>query len=189
MHQDQTDTHARFYATIWPHAAMVLRSAQILVRHAADAEDLAQVVLMKAFKAMNQLTDGSDPRPWLLKILRNAGIDRLRSREGRDPMSSIERVGEIEDRSTTSELVRVSSDDPDALIEQISDQQVIDALAELPDEMRWALLLVDVEGMTQEDAAQVLEVAVGTIKSRTHRGRAMLRGALLPLAREYRLVK
>jgi RNA polymerase sigma-70 factor (ECF subfamily) len=65
---------------------------------------------------------------------------------------------------------------------------MIQALQRLPEEIRWTLLLVDVEGMDHADAAAVLGVPVGTVKSRAHRGRAMLREALLPMARDLRLI-
>jgi RNA polymerase sigma-70 factor (ECF subfamily) len=77
---------------------------------------------------------------------------------------------------------------PERVLDEFSDRQVIDALQRLPEEIRLTLLLVDVEQLRHEDAADVLQVPVGTIKSRAHRGRAMLRAALLPLARELRLV-
>jgi RNA polymerase sigma-70 factor (ECF subfamily) len=77
---------------------------------------------------------------------------------------------------------------PESVLNAFSDQQVIDALRALPEEIRLTLLLVDVEGLDQRDAAGILDVPVGTIKSRAHRGRAMLRESLLPLARELRLI-
>jgi RNA polymerase sigma-70 factor, ECF subfamily len=70
------------------------------------------------------------------------------------------------------------------LLEAFSDAQVIEALLELPEEMRWTLLLVDVEGLSLSEAAQVMAVPEGTVKSRCHRGRSLLRATLLPLARE-----
>jgi len=70
-----------------------------------------------------------------------------------------------------------------------SDADVIDGLQGIAEELRWTLLLVDVEGMDHRDAAEVLGVPVGTIKSRVHRARAMLRQVLLPLARQRRLVR
>ena len=75
-----------------------------------------------------------------------------------------------------------ASDDPQAALEGFSDQEVIDALQALPAEIRWTLLLLDVEGLSIQEAAGVLEIPTGTIKSRAHRGRAMLREKLLPMA-------
>jgi RNA polymerase sigma-70 factor (ECF subfamily) len=74
-------------------------------------------------------------------------------------------------------------------LNEFSDAEVIKALQHLPEEIRWTLLLVTVEEMDQADAAGVLGVPVGTVKSRLHRGRMMLRQALLPLARDRRVVR
>jgi len=71
-------------------------------------------------------------------------------------------------------------DEPDHLLENFTDRRMIVALKELPKEIRWALLLMDVEGLDQRETAEVLEIPVGTVKSRTHRGRDMLRAALQP---------
>ena len=79
-------------------------------------------------------------------------------------------------------------DNPQAVLQGFGDAQIIEALKQLPEEIRWSLLLVDVEQLDQTEAARVLDVPVGTIKSRLHRGRAMLRAALSPLARQMRLI-
>jgi RNA polymerase sigma-70 factor (ECF subfamily) len=79
-------------------------------------------------------------------------------------------------------------DDPHALLQRFSDRHMIQALQCLPEEIRWTLLLVDVEGIDHAEAAAILGVPVGTVKSRAHRGRRMLREALLPLAKELRLI-
>lgn len=79
--------------------------------------------------------------------------------------------------------------DAAALLEQFADVEVIKALQALPEEMRWTLLLVDVEGLDFATAAEILNVPVGTVKSRAHRGRAMLKEKLLGKAKEYRLIR
>jgi len=79
--------------------------------------------------------------------------------------------------------------DADAMLQQFSDQSVIDALRELPDDMRWTLLLVDVEGLDIAEAATVLEVAPGTVKSRCHRARALLKTRLQANAGESDQIK
>jgi len=152
------------------------------------ADDLAQETLLKAFRALGA---DHDPRgnlkAWLFVILRNTWTDRLRKK--RDEVSLAE-VG-FEPRNYTSDVAITSEfgNDPQALMEIFSDQQVIDALKSLPEEIRWTLLLVDVEGVGVQDAAAILEVPSGTIKSRAHRGRAALRQILLPMALERRLIK
>jgi RNA polymerase sigma-70 factor (ECF subfamily) len=172
----------RFYDELWPHLPAVVRVAQILCGrgHAADAEDLAQETMLKAYRSIGQLRPGSEARAWLLTILRHARTDRVRAASAtagtvslsdlpQEPAGARESVGP--DR-------RAVVEDPDALLEAFSDAEIIAALGRLPEEIRWTLLLVDVEGMDHAEAAAVLDVPVGTIKSRAHRGRRMLRGEL-----------
>jgi RNA polymerase sigma-70 factor, ECF subfamily len=180
----------RFYDLVWPLLPAVLRTAQILVGNAADAEDLAQETMLKAFRGIDRFKEGTDVRAWLLAILRNARVDRLRSAAASDASVSLDRLdldppGGGEQAELDWQALR---DDPQMVLNEFSDQQVIDALPELPEDIRWTLLLVDVEGMDQAEAGDVLGVPVGTVKSRLHRGRAMLRQALLPLARDRRVV-
>lgn len=170
----------RFYAELWPHRAVVLRTAQLLTRDNALAEDLAQETLLKAFAAIERFEAGTDARAWLVSILRNARIDHARQHARRARDVSLEQLAEdpaaeeIDGPANSA----TSSIDPRDILEAFSDQQVIDALGALPEEIRWTLLLVDVEQMDHHDAARILDVPVGTIKSRAHRGRAMLRRRL-----------
>jgi RNA polymerase sigma-70 factor (ECF subfamily) len=179
----------KFHQFIWPHRSVVLRLAQILTGNAAEAEDLAQETLLKAFKAILTLTDGSNPKAWLMRILRNARIDRLRAaRPSAGHLSLDELELDPPDNRPEAPDVHPGLHDPQEVLNAFSDQQMILALQDLPEDIRWTLLLVDVEGMDHKDAAELLDVPLGTIKSRTHRGRAMLRKTLLPLARQMRLV-
>ena len=182
------DSNTRFYAEVWPHAAAVLRTAQFLCGNDAEAEDLAQEVMLKAFGHLDQYRAGSDMKAWLMAILRNTRIDRLRATAARQRDVSLEQLDldplapvEAQDAEVWSE--------PEAILQAFSDRDLSKALRQLPDEIRWTLLLVDVEGMDHADAARVLGVPVGTIKSRAHRGRTMLREALTPLARELRMIR
>jgi RNA polymerase sigma-70 factor (ECF subfamily) len=184
---DHEQATRRFYDLIWPHRADVLRVAQFLSRNSAAAEDLAQETLLKAFRGIDRLVAGPDVKAWLLLILRNTWRDRMRSEAGRAPEASLDTL--CEEPATQTDAAAETWGEPGAIFETFSDQQVIDALQALPEEIRWTLLLVDVEGMTLQEAADVLEVPVGTIKSRAHRGRRMLREVLLPLAREMKLIE
>ena len=177
----------RFYRLVWPERAGVLRLAAVLTRSSVEAEELAQDALVKAFKAIDTFEEGTDVRAWLAAILRNARIDRLRA-AGLRPAMSIDDLPFEPVQPAASISVEAQWQEPREILESFSDQQVIDALAAVPEEIRWTLLLVDVEGLDQVDAGRVLAIPVGTVKSRLHRGRAMLRAALLPLARDRRLV-
>jgi len=179
-----SDRTARFYRLIWPQAAVVLRYARVLTHRQADAEDLSQETMLKAFKALDSLHDESGVRAWVLKILRNCHIDRGRSLARKMEVSYAAMELELAAPDTLAQGVDT---DPDALLNEFSDEEVIEALRELPEEIRWTLLLVDVEGMADKDAAGVMGVPVGTVKSRLHRGRKMLYQALLPVAKDLRM--
>jgi RNA polymerase sigma-70 factor (ECF subfamily) len=186
-----TEATSRFDALVWPHAAALLRTARFLLRDPAEADDVAQETLVKAFKALDSFQEGTDVKAWLMTILRNTRIDHLRRRATRGDEVSLDGLP-FEPASAESaggQDADPAWDDPQALLQQFSDRHVIQALQRLPEEIRWTLLLVDVEGMDHADAAAVLGVPVGTVKSRAHRGRAMLRDALLPVARELRLIR
>lgn len=177
-----TDRAARFYELVWPHAATVLRVARMLTHSHADAEDLSQEAMLKAFRAIESLHDPKDARPWLLAILRHCHIDRTRRRK---PTVSCDAL-KI-DFPAPAEPDLVHGTDAEALLESFSNEEMVGALRRLPSDIRWTLLLVDVEGLSEADAARVLSVPTGTIKSRLHRGRRMLFELLRPLAARLRL--
>jgi RNA polymerase sigma-70 factor, ECF subfamily len=182
----------RFYDALWPHMAIVLRTAQILCGgNCAEAEDLAQETMLNAFRSIDQFQPATDARAWLLTILRHARVDRIRSLVSTSGVLSFNHLRqEPQGRPESPELDRQAIvEDPDVVLEQLSDADMISAIARLPEEMRWTLLLVDVEGMDQKEAAEILDVPLGTIKSRAHRGRMMLRDGLLPLAKRLRITR
>ncbi|HVT90827.1 MAG TPA: sigma-70 family RNA polymerase sigma factor [Tepidisphaeraceae bacterium] len=182
---DQQEATKRFYDLIWPHRSVVLRIAQMMTRRLHEAEDLAQDTLMKAFKAIEQFDPQSDAKKWLLSILRNARIDRIRASASSAGNVSLDQLPmEIEDSQETSHSGGDENwNDPRRMLEQFSDRDMIAALQDLSEEIRWTLLLVDVEGLDHHEAAAILNVPVGTIKSRAHRGRAMVRQSLLAVSR------
>jgi RNA polymerase sigma-70 factor (ECF subfamily) len=185
---DQEQATRRFYDLVWPHRADVLRVAQFLCRDHSLAEDLAQETLLKAFRGARAVAGSKDVKRWLLVILRNAWTDRLRATKHAElSLESLahEPASEPQAEAADAELWQ----NPQRLMDGFSDQEVIDALKALPEEIRWTLLLVDIEGLGVDEAAVILKVPSGTIKSRAHRGRAMLRQRLLPLARERRMVE
>ena len=194
MKHTPTDSHTedarrdRFYAEIWPEAAMLMRTAISLMPgpgKTAEAEDLVQETLLKAFKAIDQLEPGSHPRAWLLTMLRRTWIDRWRKRERR-PDGNAAALDSVAEPTVEIQLGEHDGDwtDPESLLSRFGDQDIIKALQLLPEAYRWALLLVDVQALSVEEAAKTLGVAPGTIKSRLHRGRAMLRDQLHGYASE-----
>jgi RNA polymerase sigma-70 factor (ECF subfamily) len=174
-----------FYELVWPQRSMVLRTARFLTSHAADADDLAQETLVKAFKSIAQFnpaaraTPEASVRGWLTAILRNTRIDRLRA-TGRQSDAKAVSLDQADLDFPAPEAATEALDgrDPEALLEQLSDADLIRALRALPEEIRWTLLLVDVEQMDHAEAARILGIPEGTVKSRAHRGREMMRDRL-----------
>jgi RNA polymerase sigma-70 factor (ECF subfamily) len=182
------DANKRFYAELWPHAAAILRTAQFLCHNDAEADDLVQEVMLKAFRHIDQLVDPSGAKAWLMTILRTTRLDRIRAAgKAAKDISLHDLVADP--AANESHVPDPVWDEPESLLQAFSDRQVIDALKKLPEDIRWTLMLVDIEGVDQAEAAEILQVPVGTIKSRASRGRGMLRVALTPLAKELRMTR
>lgn len=177
----------RFKALTWPHVDALLRTARYLARNQPDAEDLVQETMLKAMRSIETFQQGTDAKAWLMAILRNTHIDRLRAQKRRGPAVSVEAAAiepaAPDDAAPFEAEPAWDGVNPDALLSRIDDAALAEALTRLPDEMRWTLLLVDVEQLDHRAAAEVLGVAEGTIKSRASRGRAMLREQLMDLAK------
>ncbi len=174
---DHDEATRRFYAHIWPHRAMVLRTARFLTRKYAEADDLAQETLVKAFKSIALFDPASNAKGWISAILRNTWIDHLRAAGRHVPALSVEEHDvDVPDRRTAT--LEADPGDPAALLERFTDADIIKALRTLPEEIRWTLLLVDVEALDHSQAAEILGIPEGTVKSRAHRGRRMLRECL-----------
>ncbi len=171
----------RFKELCWPHLQTVMRTAVYLCRNQTIAEDLAQDTMIKAARSIDPFTDGTNVRAWLLTILRRTHIDFLRRNRHRAGELSIN----AENARQIPEPITPATDpteprwvEPDQMLERFEDEDIVAGLKSLPDAIRWTLLLVDVEQLEHVQAARILDVPIGTIKSRAHRGRKMLKAYL-----------
>lgn len=163
---DAADAFERY---VLPEIEVLLRVAQSLTRHRADAEDLVQDTLLRAHRSIGTF-DGRHPRAWLLTILRNTNINRNRRQRPellRDPDVVEERSGAME-----------APERADASVDRMLDHEVAVALDALDEPFRSVVDLVDVDGLTYAEAAEVLDIPVGTVMSRLHRARARIRDHL-----------
>lgn len=173
----QTDN---FEEVALPHLNAVYRAAVALCGRPSDADDLVQATLLKAFERFDSFQAGTNCKAWLLKILRNIWIDQLRRQKVRGTVLPIaeEIIAQAPPRDET-----VWSN-PQDLLDNFSDEQVINALSKLPEDQRFTLFLIDVEQLSQEEVAEITRVAVGTVKSRTSRARGNLKEKLTSYARQ-----
>lgn len=151
----------------------------------ADAEDLLQDSALRAFTSFDQLRDPAAARAWLFTILTRTHLNRVRSARRRAEATSTD-LDESAFEAALAEWVPMRS--PAQEVERWElGEQLVRALDQLPDELSGAVWLVDVEGFTQREAANMQDVPEGTIASRLFRGRRRLRSALETPAREVRI--
>jgi len=161
------------------------RTALRMTRSEADAEDLVQETYIKALRFRDQFTPGTNLKAWLFRILTNTFINSYRRRQTQPEFTELEDVDEFSLYRRMSDL-RTSSapGDPEAeLMSGLVDSEVKDALAELPEKFR-SVVLLDVEGFSYKEIAEMLDIPIGTVMSRLHRGRKFLQKRLLDLAQQ-----
>jgi RNA polymerase sigma-70 factor (ECF subfamily) len=162
-----------FALHVAPEVEVLLRVALTLTRHHADAEDLVQDTLVRAFRACDRF-DGAHPRAWLLTILRNTHLNRIRTR--RPDLLEDAEWDRVHSASWPGTAPQVSPEE--VVMQDVFDDLVEQALDDLPDVHADAIRLVDLDGLSYAEAAEVLGVPVGTVMSRLHRGRARIRASL-----------
>ena len=174
-----------FEAEALRHLDALYRTALRMTRSEADAEDLVQETYIRAFRFREQFTLGTNMKAWLFRILTNTFINTYRRKAAQPEVTDLEGVDEFSlYRRMAGDRAASSSPDPEAeLLSRVVDTEVTDALEELPEKFRTTVLL-DVEGFSYKEIAEMLSIPIGTVMSRLHRGRKFLQKRLYDLARE-----
>jgi RNA polymerase sigma-70 factor (ECF subfamily) len=174
-----------FEAEALRHLDALYRTALRMTRSEADAEDLVQETYIRAFRFREQFTLGTNMKAWLFRILTNTFINTYRRKAAQPDVTDLDGVDEFSlYRRMADDRAASSSPDPEAeLMKSVVDTEVTDALQELPEKFRTTVLL-DVEGFSYKEIAEMLSVPIGTVMSRLHRGRKFLQKRLYDLARE-----
>lgn len=151
-------------------------------RNPSDAEDLVQETYLKAFRAWRQFEPGTNLKAWMFRILTNTFISSYRKERREPTIVSADGRGDFD---LYQNLLEYVSPDPSAeseVLERMVDEDVKQALSDLPDSFRMAVVLSDVEGFSYKEIAEMLGIPIGTVMSRLHRGRKTLQKALWNLA-------
>src|SRR4051794_33559952 len=158
-------------------ADQVYRVARRLVGSREEAEDLVQDTYARAFRSWQQYQPGTNLRAWLLRIATNLNIDRGR-RVQRAPDQTPLEEGDYYLYNRLESTMPDENPDEERVLERLSQNAVVDALSEVPHDFRDVLVLVDIGEFSYAEAAQILDIPVGTVMSRLHRGRRILKQQL-----------
>jgi RNA polymerase sigma-70 factor, ECF subfamily len=174
---EQMAARARFEHDVIPFMGQLYPAALRMTRNSSDAEDLIQETFAKAFAGFHQFKPDTNLRAWLHRILANTFINSYRKKR-REPVQDLG-VDFQEDWQTSSDPLTppVPSAEAQAL-ERLADSEILRALRELPAEFRVAIYLADVEGYPYREIANIMDIPLGTVMSRLHRGRGKLRQRL-----------
>jgi len=180
-----SDRRARFEREMLPHLDALYRVALRLTGgSAADADDLVQETMLKAYRGLDGFTPGTNAKGWLLTILRHAFINEYRRRSRRPETMDLDTAEAI------AAFPEEGLPDPrERFFDGIVDEALLRAVDQLPEAFREAVVLSDIEGLNYQETAQVLGIPVGTVKSRLFRGRRLLKGRLYRYAVEMGYVK
>ena len=172
---EQERDRVRFEEEVLELSDQVYRVARRLVSSREEAEDLVQDTYARAFRSWRSYTPGTNLRAWLLRILTNLNIDRGR-REQRTPAAQPMEEG---DYFLYNRLEESSgSNDEERVADRLSQEGVVQALSAVPHDFRDVIVLVDIGDFSYQEAAQILDIPIGTVMSRLHRGRRVLKSEL-----------
>jgi RNA polymerase sigma-70 factor, ECF subfamily len=180
------ERRARFEEYVLPQLDRLYSAAMRYTRDPADAEDLVQETVAKAFRSFHQYRPGTNLRAWLYRILHTTYISLYRKAQRR-PQELLAEA--IDDFSLYDELARSGVSAEREVLASLTDDVVKQALADLPEAFRLAVYLADVEGFAYKEIAEIMDTPVGTVMSRLHRGRKALQKALSSYAQQRGLIE
>ena len=180
---------AEFEKVALPQLSRLYAAAFYFTKDKSEAEDLVQETYLRAFSFFEQFEPGTNCRAWLLSVMRNLFINRYRQRQREPESMDWEKVERNYEMMIAGEE-KGNRENPETLVfSKVTRAEITKALQELPEEFRTAIVLVDIQELTYEETAKVMECPIGTVRSRVSRGRRLLQVALRDCALEHGLMK
>ena len=180
----------RFQRDALPLLDSLYGAALRMTRNPADAEDLVQETMLRAYRSFDRFEPGTNLKAWLFRILTNAYINAYRKKQrepqkvSQDQIDDFDLYQELKDHDP--ELTRTPEN---IVLDSLVDSDILEAIEDLPEQFRLAVVLSDIEGFSYAEMAEIMDVPMGTVMSRLHRGRRALQKRLWELARERGIVK
>jgi RNA polymerase sigma-70 factor (ECF subfamily) len=177
---------ANFERDAMQYTRQLYSAAMRMTRNPADAEDLVQETFLKAYRAYHTFQEGTNLKAWLYRILTNTYINKYR-KESRRP-SEVD-LGTVEDmylyrRLGSEESAEAARTTEDRVLDGLVESDIKEAVEELPESFRMPVLLADLEGFSYKEIAEILEIPIGTVMSRLHRGRKAMQKRLWEYAKQ-----
>jgi RNA polymerase sigma-70 factor (ECF subfamily) len=171
-------------------APQLFSTAMRMTRNKSDAEDLVQETFIKAWRSFHTFQTGTNLRAWLYRIMTNTFINKYNSKLRKPTETELDEVEELYlyKRLGSIDQSKLSSSAEDQMLELFTDDEVKNALEELPETFRLPVLLSDVDGFSYKEIAEMLDIPLGTVMSRLHRGRKLMQKMLYEYARERGLI-
>ncbi len=183
---DQAD----FAELAMPFMSGLYAAAIRMTRNPSDAEDLVQETYLRAYRGFEGFKEGTNLKAWLYRILTNTFINMYRAKKRRPQQETLDDVEDfyLYRRIGGLEAVDAEKTPENEVLDSIPEESIKSALEDLPEQFRMAVMLADVEGFSYKEIAEIMEVPIGTVMSRLHRGRKQLQRRLWDLAIERGLV-
>lgn len=169
-------------------APSLYTTALRMTRNSADAQDLVQETYLKAYRSFATFDEGTNLRAWLFRILTNTFINNYRAKQRRPQESELNDVENLFLYHRLPQLAQMSNSAEDQLMDMFAESEVREALENLPESFLLPVLLGDVEQFSYKEIAEILDIPIGTVMSRLHRGRKALQEALYEYAVSRHLV-
>ena len=183
-------TKDQFTSDAMQYAPQLFSTALRMTRSRSDAEDLVQETYIKGWRSFHTFQEGTNLRAWLFRIMTNTYINKYNAKKRKGTEVELDDVEELflYKRLGSIDQSQLSSSAEDQMLELFTDDEVKNALEELPEDFRVPVLLSDVDGFSYKEIAEMLEIPIGTVMSRLHRGRKAMQKMLYEYARERGLI-